>query len=119
MRKKLGANPGYLYKLQFRNTSSMKEYEIRARITHVLKTLEGFNMLWDKAFISEQQARYLYNAINSTIDIRYVKLLIKGRTNQLQVKDVSSPLLAMSPEHTQLNEVSFVQTSFAILEIYL
>jgi hypothetical protein len=99
MRKKLGANPGYLYKLQFRNTSSMKEYEIRARIT--------------------QQARYLYNAINSTIDIRYVKLLIKGRTNQLQVKDVSSPLLAMSPEHTQLNEVSFVQTSFAILEIYL
>jgi hypothetical protein len=103
MRKKLGANPGYMYKLQFQNTTSMKKYEIRARITHVLKTLEGFDILWEQGFLSEQQARYLYSAINSTVDIRYVKLLVKGRNNQLQVKDVSSALLALSPEHTELN----------------
>lgn len=65
-------------------------------------------MLFDRAFLSEQQAKYLYSAIESTIEIKYVKLLVKGLDNQLQVKDVSSKLLALSPEHTELNEVSFV-----------
>jgi len=72
-------------------------------------------MLWDRAFISEQQALYLYESINSTIDIKYEKLLVMGRSDRLQVKDVSSALLALSPEHTELNEVSFVETSFSIL----
>lgn len=76
-------------------------------------------MLWDRAFLSEQQANYLYASINSTVGLKYEKLLVKGRNNPREVKDVSSALLALSPEHTELSEVSFVEASFSILQTYL
>lgn len=64
MRKKLGSNPGYLYKLYVKNETVHKRLHIRARVTHVLKTTPGYDILWNKAFISEQQAKYLYSLVN-------------------------------------------------------
>lgn len=120
MRKKLGSNPGYLYKLYVKNDTEHSRRYIRARVTHVLKTTPGYDILWSKAFLSEQQANYLYSLVNSNYEpIKYVKLLIRGRQRQEDVKDVASNILALSPEHTTLSEISFVSSSFAILETYL
>lgn len=44
---------------------------------------------------------------------------MKGINNASAVKDIAPNLLAMSPSHTQLKEISFVSESFALLEFYL
>jgi len=46
LRTKLGANVGYIYKVQLKNSTSGVRKYIRAKVTHILKTLPGNDPLW-------------------------------------------------------------------------
>ncbi len=64
LRKKLGVNAGDYYKMIVQNTGKNRSYFLRARITHSFKAGPGFDMLGEKAFMSQQQADYIYKILN-------------------------------------------------------
>ncbi len=66
LRKKLGVNVGDFYKLQLFNSQNLSiSYYLRAQITHSFKAGPGFDLLGEKAFISTQQADYIYRIMGA------------------------------------------------------
>lgn len=53
-----------MYKMKVKNTDTDTSFYIRSRITHSFKAGPGFDILPDFAFISPQQAEYLYSILD-------------------------------------------------------
>lgn len=103
LRKKLGVNVGDYYKLRLANNKNPNiTYELRARIVHSFKAGPGFDLLGEKAFMSEQQALYIYNTlgIDENVTRENEKLFIKGKKEAL--KSIGPAIVTMSPERTQM-----------------
>lgn len=78
MRRFLGANPGDLFRLKVKNPNNGKHFLLRCRITHALKIGPGLDLFSKIAFMSEEQANYIYRILGREGDIHYEKLFITG-----------------------------------------
>lgn len=80
LRKDLGVRIGDNYKMIVENRLLNKSYFLRAKITHSFKAGPAFDMLGNKAFISTQQAAYIYRilGVDESLVNQNEKLLIKG-----------------------------------------
>lgn len=63
LRKDLGVRVGDYYKMRVDNRYMNASYFLRAKITHSFKAGPGFDILGNKAFISTQQAAYIYRIL--------------------------------------------------------
>jgi hypothetical protein len=83
--------------MEIENIENKKCYYLRAEITHTFKAGPGFDLLGRKAFISEEQALYIYRIlqINESVSQEKEKLFIKGSIDDL--KGLGSSIIAMSP----------------------
>ena len=71
LRRLLGATPGDYFKLSFGNPQTEQYYQIRCRIMHSLKIAPGLDLFSPVAFISEEQANYLYKVVGYEGKITY------------------------------------------------
>jgi len=60
LRKKLGVMAGDYYKLRVSSVKTGKKYFLRCRIVHSFKVGPGIDLYSSLAFISEEQAAYIY-----------------------------------------------------------
>jgi hypothetical protein len=67
LRKKLAASPGDYFKLHVRNAETGTAYVIRCRIMHSLKIGPGLDLFSNVAFLTQQQAEYLYSAVGADL----------------------------------------------------
>ena len=101
-----------MYKMKITNQDNNKTFYIRSRIVHSLKAAPGFEILKYYCFISQQQANYLYSVLeekDKKVD-ENEKLWIQGDASDL--KGVGAAIVTMSPEHTQMFEISFIAHTF-------
>lgn len=63
LKMSMGAKAGDIFKLRIHNKNSANTFYIRSRMTHSYKIGPGLDLLRPQAFISEQQAKYLYNLL--------------------------------------------------------
>ena len=64
LRSSLGINVGAMYKMKVKNSDNNISYYIRSRIVHSFKAGPGFDILPELAFITPQQANYLYEILD-------------------------------------------------------
>lgn len=94
LRKKLAASPGDYFKLHVKNAETGTRYVVRCRIMHSFKIGPGLDLFSTVAFFTEQQAKYLYEAVGaSTADIKFEKLFIAGS----DLSAVGNKILSISP----------------------
>ena len=67
LRKKLAASPGDYFKLHVRNAETRSAYVIRCRIMHSFKIGPGLDLFSNVAFLTQQQAEYLYSAVGADL----------------------------------------------------
>lgn len=80
MRDELGMHVGNYYKMKVTNIDTYQSYYTRSRIVHSFKAGPGFDILPNFAFISSEQAEYLYSILEEKemkVD-ENEKLFIKG-----------------------------------------
>jgi hypothetical protein len=63
LRKKLGAIPGDYFKLIINNKDKDLSYYVRCRIKHSFKVTPGLDLFTPHAFVSEEQAQYIYQVL--------------------------------------------------------
>lgn len=96
LRKTLGASAGDYYKLTV--SSGLKKYSLRCRIVHSFKIGPGLDLFRPIAFLSEQQAAYLFRILQQETPLKYEKLFVSGS----DLSGVGAKILSLSPEHTQM-----------------
>ena len=74
----MGAKVGDLYKMRVSSKRIPYSFNIRSRIVHSYKVGPGMDLVRPQAFITEQQAQYLYRILGYNTTIRYEKLTIEG-----------------------------------------
>ena len=65
LRKQLGVNVGDIYKMKVYNYDKDIKYFMRCRIAHSFKAGPGFDILRKQAFISQEQAAYIYRILEA------------------------------------------------------
>lgn len=68
LRKKLGVLAGDYYKLRVSNKNNQKTYYLRCRIVHSFKVGPGVDLYSTLAFISEEQAAYIYEIMGESVE---------------------------------------------------
>ncbi len=63
LRKQLGVNAGDEYKLLVFNKKNLKKFYLRSKITHSLKAGPGLDILRPEAYVSYEQAQYIYEIL--------------------------------------------------------
>lgn len=68
LRKQLGASPGDFFKLHVRNAENGLAYSVRCRVMHSFKIGPGLDLFTRVAFMSQEQAEYLYKSVGASVD---------------------------------------------------
>ena len=79
LRRRLGAKPGDNFKLLINNTMNGQHYSFRCRVMHSLKAAPGVDLFRSFAYLSQDQAEYIFKAIGYDVNqLHYNKLFITG-----------------------------------------
>ena len=112
LRRKLGASAGDYFKLLVNNTLTGQGFYFRCQVMHSLKVAPGVDLFRSYAYMSEQQAHYIFQAIGyDPQQLHYNKLFVRrqaasGEHAASGLQEVGNRILSMSPDHTEVVEIS-------------
>ena len=110
LRRRLGARPGDNFKLLVNNTHTGKSFSFRCRIMHSMKAAPGVDLFRSFAYLTQDQAQYIFKAIGyNTSELHFNKLFVTGKSG---LKEIGNKILSMSPDHTEVVEISDIRLSF-------